>query len=96
MDKRGWCASAALFVRNPARAYAFARPTEQMGADDHGWSDPPEPRDGDLGAYARPSWLVAGLAASARGEFGPADLREMLDDAVDLALRDRRTRASTC
>ena len=42
-----------------------------------------------VGSYARPSWLVAGLAASARGEFGPADLREMLDDAVDLALRDQ-------
>ena len=42
-----------------------------------------------VGSYARPSWLVAGLAASARGEFGPADLSEMLDDAVDLALRDQ-------
>lgn len=42
-----------------------------------------------VGSYARPSWLVAGLEAAGRGEFGPADLREMLDDAVDLALRDQ-------
>src|ERR1035437_1519866 len=42
-----------------------------------------------VGSYARPSWLVAGLEAAERGEFGPADLREMLDDAVDLALHDQ-------
>jgi len=41
------------------------------------------------GSYARPSWLVAGLEAAGRGEFGPADLREMLDDAVDMALHDQ-------
>jgi 5-methyltetrahydropteroyltriglutamate--homocysteine methyltransferase len=41
------------------------------------------------GSYARPSWLVAGIEAARRGEFGPADLREMLDDAVDMALRDQ-------
>jgi 5-methyltetrahydropteroyltriglutamate--homocysteine methyltransferase len=32
---------------------------------------------------------VAGIAAAERGEFGPVDLAEMLDDAVDLALRDQ-------
>jgi 5-methyltetrahydropteroyltriglutamate--homocysteine methyltransferase len=32
---------------------------------------------------------VAGIDAAERGEFGPADLAEMLDDAVDLALRDQ-------
>ena len=32
---------------------------------------------------------MAGIAAAERGEFGPADLAEMLDDAVDLALRDQ-------
>jgi 5-methyltetrahydropteroyltriglutamate--homocysteine methyltransferase len=42
-----------------------------------------------VGSHARPSWFVAGLAAADRGEFGPADLSEMLDDAVDLALRDQ-------
>jgi len=42
-----------------------------------------------VGSYARPSWLVAGLSAAERGEFGPFDLEEMLDDAVDLALRDQ-------
>jgi 5-methyltetrahydropteroyltriglutamate--homocysteine methyltransferase len=42
-----------------------------------------------VGSHARPSWFVSGIAAAERGEFGPADLAEMLDDAVDLALRDQ-------
>ena len=42
-----------------------------------------------VGSHARPSWFVAGIAAAERGEFGSADLEEMLDDAVDLALRDQ-------
>jgi 5-methyltetrahydropteroyltriglutamate--homocysteine methyltransferase len=42
-----------------------------------------------VGSHARPSWFVAGITAAERGEFGPADLAEMLDDAVDLALRDQ-------
>ena len=42
-----------------------------------------------VGSHARPSWFVSGIAAAERGEFGPADLDEMLDDAVDLALRDQ-------
>lgn len=42
-----------------------------------------------VGSHAHPSWLVAGLAAAERGELGPADLGEMLDDAVDTALRDQ-------
>lgn len=42
-----------------------------------------------VGSYARPSWLLAGLASAERGEFGPADLEEMLGDAVDTALRDQ-------
>jgi 5-methyltetrahydropteroyltriglutamate--homocysteine methyltransferase len=42
-----------------------------------------------VGSHARPSWFVAGIEAAERGEFGPADLAEMLDDAVDLALRDQ-------
>jgi 5-methyltetrahydropteroyltriglutamate--homocysteine methyltransferase len=42
-----------------------------------------------VGSHARPSWFVAGIDAAERGEFGPTDLGEMLDDAVDLALRDQ-------
>ena len=42
-----------------------------------------------VGSHARPSWFVSGIDAAERGEFGPADLEEMLDDAVDLALRDQ-------
>ncbi|MGZ9276397.1 MAG: hypothetical protein ACXW4L_04660, partial [Candidatus Limnocylindrales bacterium] len=37
-----------------------------------------------VGSHARPSWFVAGVDAAERGEFGPADLEEMLGDAVDL------------
>jgi 5-methyltetrahydropteroyltriglutamate--homocysteine methyltransferase len=42
-----------------------------------------------VGSHAHPSWFVSGIAAAERGEFGPVDLAEMLDDAVDLALRDQ-------
>jgi 5-methyltetrahydropteroyltriglutamate--homocysteine methyltransferase len=48
-----------------------------------------EIRTSVVGSHARPSWFVSGIAAAERGEFGPADLAEMLDDAVDLALRDQ-------
>ncbi len=34
---------------------------------------------------------MSGIDAAERGEFGPADLEEMLDDAVDLALRDQES-----
>ena len=44
-----------------------------------------------VGSHARPSWLVSGIDAAERGEFGPADLSEMLDDAVDLAIRDQES-----
>jgi 5-methyltetrahydropteroyltriglutamate--homocysteine methyltransferase len=43
------------------------------------------------GSYARPSWLFAGLTAAERGELGAADVAELLDDAVDLALREQET-----
>jgi 5-methyltetrahydropteroyltriglutamate--homocysteine methyltransferase len=42
-----------------------------------------------VGSHAHPSWFVSGIAAAERGDLGPADLAEMLDDAVDLALRDQ-------
>src|SRR4029077_84325 len=42
-----------------------------------------------VGSHARPSWFVAGIAAAERGEFGPVDIEEMLDDAVDVAVRDQ-------
>ena len=42
-----------------------------------------------VGSHAHPGWFVAGIAAAEGGEFGPADLAEMLDDAVDLAIRDQ-------
>src|SRR3954466_5968210 len=42
-----------------------------------------------VGSHARPSWFVSGIDAAERGEFGPADLAEMLDDAAEWALRDQ-------
>ena len=42
-----------------------------------------------VGSHAHPSWLVAAMAAAGRGELGPVDLAETLDDAVDIAIRDQ-------
>ena len=42
-----------------------------------------------VGSHAHPGWFAAGIAAAARGEYGQADLDELLDDGVDLAIRDQ-------
>lgn len=42
-----------------------------------------------IGSYAVPAWLHTVREAALRGEYGPADMKETLDDAVDLALRDQ-------
>lgn len=42
-----------------------------------------------IGSYAWPAWLHTALGASQRGEYGPEDMREAQDDAVDLAIRDQ-------
>jgi 5-methyltetrahydropteroyltriglutamate--homocysteine methyltransferase len=42
-----------------------------------------------IGSYARPAWLHTALEASRRGDYGPQDMRETQDDAVDLAIRDQ-------
>ena len=42
-----------------------------------------------IGSYAWPAWLYSALAAAERGEYGPVDMHETQDDAVDLALRDQ-------
>jgi len=42
-----------------------------------------------VGSYAWPSWFCYGIAGAQQGDFGPADLNEMLDDAVNTALRDQ-------
>jgi 5-methyltetrahydropteroyltriglutamate--homocysteine methyltransferase len=42
-----------------------------------------------VGSHARSGWFVSAIAAADRGEFGPVDLRELYDDAVDVALRDQ-------
>ena len=42
-----------------------------------------------IGSYAWPAWLHTALDAARRGEYGPDDMKETQDDAVDLALRDQ-------
>ncbi len=42
-----------------------------------------------IGSYAWPSWLHTALTAAQHGEYGPADMQETQNDAVDLALRDQ-------
>ena len=42
-----------------------------------------------IGSHARPGWLETAVAAAGRGELGPVDIREAMDDAVDMALRDQ-------
>jgi 5-methyltetrahydropteroyltriglutamate--homocysteine methyltransferase len=44
-----------------------------------------------VGSHAHPGWLDHVLAAAERGELGPADLEELLDDAVGVAIRDQET-----
>ena len=43
-----------------------------------------------IGSHAHPGWLDLAVAAAERGELGPADIREVQDDAVDMALRDQK------
>lgn len=42
-----------------------------------------------IGSYAWPSWFITAVEAIRHGEYGPADVEETLNDAVDLALRDQ-------
>ncbi|HET7028318.1 MAG TPA: hypothetical protein VFI28_11560, partial [Candidatus Limnocylindrales bacterium] len=44
-----------------------------------------------VGSHARPAWLLSGLDAGERGALGPVDVAEMLDDAVDVAIRDQES-----
>jgi len=42
-----------------------------------------------VGSAAHPGWFDHAVAAAERGEFGAADLEELLDDGVELAIRDQ-------
>jgi 5-methyltetrahydropteroyltriglutamate--homocysteine methyltransferase len=44
-----------------------------------------------VGSHGKPGWWFAAVKAHERGEFGPADLDEMFDDAVLAAIRDMET-----
>src|SRR5437867_6119722 len=41
-----------------------------------------------VGSHGKPGWWFAGVKAHEAGEFGPADLEEMMDDAASTAIRD--------
>ncbi len=41
-----------------------------------------------VGSHGKPGWWFASVKALERGEFGPADLEEMFDDAAITAIRD--------
>jgi 5-methyltetrahydropteroyltriglutamate--homocysteine methyltransferase len=41
-----------------------------------------------VGSHGKPGWWFAGVKAHEAGQFGPADLDEMMDDAADTAIRD--------
>jgi 5-methyltetrahydropteroyltriglutamate--homocysteine methyltransferase len=42
-----------------------------------------------IGSYAWPSWFITAVDAIRRGQYGPKDTEETLNDAVDLAVRDQ-------
>jgi len=42
-----------------------------------------------IGSYAWPSWFITAVESIRKGEYGPKDIEETLDDAVDLAIRDQ-------
>lgn len=42
-----------------------------------------------VGSYARPAWFWTAYEAAQRGELGADDVKEVMDDAVDTALRDQ-------
>jgi len=50
---------------------------------------PPALTTSVVGSHAHPGWLDLAVTAAARGELGPDDIREVQDDAVDVALRDQ-------
>ncbi len=41
-----------------------------------------------VGSHGKPGWWFASVKALEHGDFGPADLDEMFDDAADTAIRD--------
>lgn len=42
-----------------------------------------------VGSYAAPGWFISGRARARDGEFGPADIDEMFEDATRIAIADQ-------
>jgi 5-methyltetrahydropteroyltriglutamate--homocysteine methyltransferase len=42
-----------------------------------------------VGSYATPSWLYSALEDIHKGKYGPTDIQETFDDAVNMAIRDQ-------
>jgi 5-methyltetrahydropteroyltriglutamate--homocysteine methyltransferase len=64
-------------------------PTTASAPSAHGPFRPDPLATSVIGSHAHPGWLDLAVAAAARGELGPADVREVQEDAVDAALRDQ-------
>src|SRR5262245_10008907 len=43
-----------------------------------------------VGSHAPTGWLITAVQAIQRGEYGPADIEEVLTDAVDVAVLDQQ------
>jgi len=52
-------------------------------------STPPMLQTSVIGSYAWPSWFITAVEAIKCGQYGPKDISETLDDAVDMAIRDQ-------
>ena len=42
-----------------------------------------------IGSYALPPWLITAINAMERGDYGPKDVEETLNDAVNMAISDQ-------
>ncbi len=42
-----------------------------------------------IGSYAWPAWFITAVDAMEKGQYGPKDIEETLNDAVDLAIREQ-------
>src|SRR5438552_2579691 len=51
-------------------------------------ADPPLIPSTVFGSHGKPGWWFATVKAYEAGQYGPADLEEMFDDAADTAIRD--------
>ena len=71
------------------RAGAGVRVFDRVNPESRGRRMSEELLTSVVGSHAHPGWFDHAIAAAERGEYGPADLEELLDDGVELAIRDQ-------